>query len=102
MASGGRLDVMIDSKLLACSLGGGLIQTFLEFSTRIPGEMIPNLTGAYFSNGLVQPPTSSHHSSQIGPFGPFLPSFLASKCFDDLDGSLSTIIFDTLKKNIEN
>ena len=64
--------------------------------------MIPNLTGAYFSNGLVQPPTSSHHSSQIGPFGPFFPSFLASKCFDDLDGSLVNDHFWYLKKNIEN
>ena len=32
-------------------------QTFLEFSPEFVGETASNLTCAYFSNGLVQPPT---------------------------------------------
>ena len=39
-------------------LGGGS-STIFEFSPRKFGEDLPNLTCAYFSDGLVQPPTSS-------------------------------------------
>ena len=47
-------------------LGGGNSNYFLWFSSRIPGEDESNLTGAYFSNGLVQPPTRIRGSKEQG------------------------------------
>ena len=38
-------------------LGGGFLQSFWIFIP-IFGEMIPNLTVAYFGNGVAQPPAS--------------------------------------------
>jgi len=43
--------------LLTRCLGGGFPKIFY-FHPTILGDMIPNLTVAYFSIGLVQPPTS--------------------------------------------
>ena len=38
----------------------GATQIFFMFTPKL-GEMIPNLTISYFSNGLVQPPTNGSY-----------------------------------------
>ena len=43
-----------------------MVSFFFKTFTPILGEMIPNLTYAHFSNGLVQPPTRESCSQICG------------------------------------